>query len=83
MADEYEELLSCGSGWQVLRVQIECPPQCLADEFGSLGTLRTNYVRIGNSTWRYIVWSVIGFPHVFYKLWLVGGGSKGYLEVTI
>ncbi|QCD87429.1 hypothetical protein DEO72_LG3g1965 [Vigna unguiculata] len=34
-------------GW----VQLDCPPQLLTDEFGSLGTLRTMFV-IGNSTWR-------------------------------
>ncbi|QCD89558.1 hypothetical protein DEO72_LG4g504 [Vigna unguiculata] len=33
-------------------VQLDCPPQLLADEFGSLGTLRTMFI-IGNSTWRY------------------------------
>ncbi|QCD93593.1 hypothetical protein DEO72_LG5g1668 [Vigna unguiculata] len=46
------ECAGCGQyGW----VQIDCPPQYIIDEFGSLGTLRTDYVRIGNSTWRYDV----------------------------
>jgi len=65
MTDEHEEPLSCGSGWRVLLcecagcgqygwVQIDCPPQLLADEFGSLGTIRTMFV-YGNSTWRYSV----------------------------
>jgi len=46
MADEHEELLSCGSGWRVCAscgsygwVQIDCPPQYVANEFVSLGTL--------------------------------------------
>ncbi|QCE03654.1 hypothetical protein DEO72_LG8g1679 [Vigna unguiculata] len=48
----------CGQyGW----VQIDCPPQLLADEFGSLGILRTMFV-IGNSTWRYGVLSVALVP---------------------
>jgi len=35
------ECASYGSyGW----VQIDCPPQYLADEYGSLGTLRTMFV---------------------------------------
>ena len=35
------ECADCGPhGW----VQIDCPPQYLADEFGSLGTLRTTFV---------------------------------------
>jgi len=43
------ECVGCGQyGW----VQMDCPPQYLADKFGSLGTLRTMLV-FGNSTWRY------------------------------
>ena len=35
------ECANCGPhGW----VQIDCPPQYLANEFGSLGTLRTIFV---------------------------------------
>ena len=45
------------------------PSLALAGKFGSLGTIM-NYVRIG-------------FSHMLYKLWLVGRGSKGYLEVII
>ena len=42
------ECAGCGQyGW----VQIDCPPQLLADEFGSLGTMRTLFV-YGNCTWR-------------------------------
>ncbi|QCD86541.1 hypothetical protein DEO72_LG3g1064 [Vigna unguiculata] len=42
------ECAGCGQyGW----VQMDCPPQLLADEFGSLGTIRTMFVH-GNSTWR-------------------------------
>ncbi|QCE04297.1 hypothetical protein DEO72_LG8g2333 [Vigna unguiculata] len=42
------ECAGCGQyGW----VQLDCPPQLLADEFGSLGTIRTMFV-YGNSTWR-------------------------------
>ncbi|QCD89211.1 hypothetical protein DEO72_LG4g151 [Vigna unguiculata] len=42
------ECAGCGQyGW----VQRDCPPQLLADEFGSLGTIRTMFV-YGNSTWR-------------------------------
>ncbi|QCE10801.1 hypothetical protein DEO72_LG10g2033 [Vigna unguiculata] len=42
------ECAGCGQyGW----VQRDCPPQLLADEFGSLGTMRTLFV-YGNSTWR-------------------------------
>ncbi|QCE04524.1 hypothetical protein DEO72_LG8g2560 [Vigna unguiculata] len=42
------ECAGCGQyGW----VQMDCPPQLLADEFGSLGTIRTMFV-YGNSTWR-------------------------------
>jgi len=37
----------------------DCPPWYLANEFGSLGTLRTMF-RTRNSTWRYRVWSVAG-----------------------
>ncbi|QCE03760.1 hypothetical protein DEO72_LG8g1786 [Vigna unguiculata] len=37
-----------GYGW----VQMDCPPQWFADEFGRPGTLRTMFV-FGNSTWRY------------------------------
>jgi len=33
----------------------------LADEFGSLGMLRTMFA-FGNSTWRYSVWSVTMVP---------------------
>jgi len=52
------ECAGCGHyGW----VQIDCPPQLLADEFGSLGTMRTMFV-YGNSTWRYGVLSVALFP---------------------
>jgi len=36
---------------------IDCPPQLLADEFGSLRTIRALFV-YGNSTWRCGVWSV-------------------------
>jgi len=53
----------------------DCPPQYLANEFGSLGTLRT-MLRIGNSTWHYGVLFVVGFPHVFYKSWLVGVATR-------
>ena len=31
-------------------VQIDCPSQLLADEFGSLGTIQALFV-YGNSTW--------------------------------
>jgi len=42
------ECAGCGQyGW----VQMDCTPQLLADEFGSLGTIRTMFVP-GNSTWR-------------------------------
>ena len=42
------ECAGCGQyGW----VQRDCPPQLLADEFGSLGTIQTMFV-YGNSTWR-------------------------------
>ncbi|QCE03730.1 hypothetical protein DEO72_LG8g1755 [Vigna unguiculata] len=42
------ECAGCGQyGW----VRIDCPPQLLADEFGSLGTIQTVFV-YGNSTWR-------------------------------
>jgi len=41
-----------------------------------------NYVSIGNSTWRYGVWFVVDFPHVFYKLWLVGEATI-HLEVFV
>jgi len=52
------ECAGCGQyGW----VQIDCPPQLLADEFGSLGTIQTMFV-YGNSTWRCGVWSVTCFP---------------------
>jgi len=72
MADEHEEPLSlarvgeccrceCAGCGQYEWVQLDCPPQSLADEFGSLGTLRTMFV-IGNSTWRYGVWSVALVP---------------------
>ncbi|QCE10069.1 hypothetical protein DEO72_LG10g1295 [Vigna unguiculata] len=35
-----------GSGWRLAYgwVQLDCPPQLLADEFGSLGKLRTMFV---------------------------------------
>jgi len=39
-----------------------------------------NYSSIGNSTWRYGVWSVAGFPRVFYKLWRIGVTTR-HLEV--
>ena len=54
----------------------------LAGEFGSLGT-NTKYGSYWEHHMRYRVWSIVGFLHMFYKLWLVGGGSKGYLEVII
>ncbi|QCD96390.1 hypothetical protein DEO72_LG6g1093 [Vigna unguiculata] len=42
------ECAGCGQyGW----VRTDCPPQLLADEFGSLGTIRALFV-YGNSTWR-------------------------------
>jgi len=45
--------LTSVAGVSVLVVaQIDCPPQYLIDEFGSLGTLRTMFV-FRNSTWRY------------------------------
>jgi len=55
MTDEHEEPLSCGSGWWVLPVWVgmlwhvrmgpdRLPPQYVADEFGSLGTLWTMFV---------------------------------------
>jgi len=50
MADEHEELLSCGLGWRVLsvwvcelwlvrRIQIDCPSWYETNGFSSLGTL--------------------------------------------
>jgi len=68
MADEHEEPLSWARVDECCRcecagcglyewVQIDCHPQCLVDEFGSLGTVRTMFV-FGNSTWRYGVWFV-------------------------
>ncbi|QCE05455.1 hypothetical protein DEO72_LG9g458 [Vigna unguiculata] len=43
------ECAGCGQyGW----VQIDCPPQWLAGEFGSLGTLQIMFA-FGNSIWRY------------------------------
>jgi len=66
------ECTSCGSyRW----VQKDFPPQSLGDEFGSLGTLQTMF-HIWNSTWRYRVWSVAGFSHVFYKCWLIGVATR-------
>ncbi|QCD83101.1 hypothetical protein DEO72_LG2g3444 [Vigna unguiculata] len=41
----------CAGSGQYGWVQIDCPPQLLADEFGSLGTIRTLFV-CGTSTWR-------------------------------
>ena len=38
-------------------------------------------IHIGNSTWRYGVWSIAVFSHVFYKLWLVGVAAKGILRL--
>jgi len=38
--------------WQVRMGPDKLPPQFLANEFGSLGTMRTMFV-FGNSTWRY------------------------------
>jgi len=72
MVDEHEEPLSwawvgeccrceCAGCGQYEWVQLDCPPQLLADEFGSLRTLWTMSV-IGNSTWRYSVWSVALVP---------------------
>jgi len=58
------------------------PSSMLAGEFGSLGT-NTKYGSYWEHHMRYRVWSIVGFLHMFYKLWLVGGGSKGYLEVII
>jgi len=66
------ECAGCGQyGW----VQMDCPPQWFADEFGSPGMLRTMFV-IGNSTWRYDVWFVAWFPHVLYRLWPIGVASR-------
>ena len=62
------ECAGCG---QYRWVQMDYPPQCFANEFGSLGTLRTMFVP-GNSTWRCGVWSVAWFPHVLYRLWPIG-----------
>jgi len=42
-------------------VQLDYPPQYQVDEFRSLGTLQM-LIHIGNSTWRYRVWSVAWFP---------------------
>jgi len=39
-------------------------------------------VHIGNSTWRYGVWSVAGFLHVFYMLWLIGVATKGIMRLS-
>jgi len=93
MADGHEQSLSCGSYWRVLSVLVcvlwliqmglgRLPSLALTRNLVVLEQIRT-MVRIGNSTWRYGVWFVAGFPHMFYKLWLVGGGNKGYLEVII
>jgi len=82
--------LSCGSGWQVCRcecagfgqygwVLMDCPPQWVTDEFGSLGTLRTLFV-FGNSTWRYSVWSIAWFWHVLYRLWPIGVAAR-HIEI--
>jgi len=58
------------------------PSLVLAGEFGSIGTIM-NCCPYWKPHLRYGVWSVASFPHMFYKLWLVGGGNKGYLEVII
>ena len=54
MADEHEccrcECVGCG---QYRWVQMDCPSQKLADEFGSLGTLRTMFV-FGWQPWRWV-----------------------------
>jgi len=66
------ECAGCGQyGW----VQMDCPPQWVTNEFGSLGTLQTMFV-FGNSTWRYVVWSVAWFPHVLYRLWPIGVAAR-------
>jgi len=70
------ECVGCGQyGW----VQMDCPPQCFADEFGSPGTLQTMFVP-GNSTWHCGVWSVAWFPHVLYRLWSIGVAA-GHFEL--
>jgi len=66
------ECAGCG---QYRWVQMDCPPQCFVEEFGSPRTLRTMFV-FGNSTWRYGVWSVAWFRHVLYRLWPIGVAAK-------
>jgi len=40
-------------------------------------------VRIGNSTWRYGVWSVACFPARVLQVVACSGRNKGYFEVII
>jgi len=66
MTDEHEELLSCGSGWWVCWLwPARMGPNRLPSSVISWRVWYfwdvTNYVRIGNATWHYGVWSVAWF----------------------
>jgi len=72
MTDEHEELLGYGSGWRVLSVwvcvlwRIRMGPVRFPFSVLSLRVWQswdvTNVIHIGNSTWRYGVYSVTWFP---------------------